>query len=237
MPEQVRDELGAITPIPVPQNAREIALFGGTFDPPHRAHAELAAAARDLAAPGAWLVFVPAARSPFKEDAPSADEHRLAMLRLATTAVERGAIWTDELDRAGRGEPSYWIDTLRRAGAARPDAKLRFLIGSDQAAEFHRWREPGAILEIARPIVLPRAPVTTPEELGATLRETGAWSQAQIAAWRGAMVALPAVDSSATRARALLRAGRLDDPSLSELVDPAVLEYIHAHGLYLETIP
>lgn len=58
-------------------------LFGGTFDPPHRAHLELPRIAAD--AIGAdEVVYVPAARNPLKEDAEqSAADHRLRMLELA----------------------------------------------------------------------------------------------------------------------------------------------------------
>jgi nicotinate-nucleotide adenylyltransferase len=177
-------------------------------------------------------VLVPAARSPFKGVRPTADEHRLTMLRLAVRATERTAIWTDEIDRARAGEPSYWIVTLRRARAARPGAKLWFLIGSDQAADFHRWRDARAILDLATPIVMPRAPITTPESLAASMRDVGAWTVEEIARWRVALAPLTPVESSATQARAILRSRGPDDPALRDLLDPGVLEYIRAHELY-----
>jgi nicotinate-nucleotide adenylyltransferase len=222
-----------ITPIPLPDDVDRLVLCGGTFDPPHRAHTELAALARDWAAgPDAWLVFVPAGRSPFKDAAPTADRHRTEMLRLATAQTARSSVWTDEIDRASRGEPSYWIDTLRRAKSLWPRARLWFILGSDQAAAFHRWREPRQILALAQPVILPRAPLTTPEALAGALRETGAWSGEEIALARQLLAPTPVIDSSATAAREILRSRGPDDARLTDLLQPSVLDYIREHRLY-----
>lgn len=79
-----------------------VLLMGGTFDPPHVAHvAQARSALRRAMAPGAWLVLVPAARSPLKRGGPGArDRDRVAMLRAAFAGVGRATVWTDELDRA-----------------------------------------------------------------------------------------------------------------------------------------
>ncbi|HZW09396.1 MAG TPA: nicotinate-nicotinamide nucleotide adenylyltransferase [Phycisphaerales bacterium] len=223
----------AITPLPAPPDADRIVLFGGTFDPPHRAHVRLACAARDWAAgPGAWLVFVPAARSPFKDEAPARDPHRVEMLRIAAEEAPGACVWTDEIDRAARGEPSFWIETLRRARALRPRGSFWFILGSDQAAAFHRWREPREILSLARPVILARAPLTTPDELGAALRDSGAWSADEIARARALLAPTPVLDASATAAREILRARGPDDPRLGVMLHPGVLAYVREHGLY-----
>ncbi|MFG0260197.1 MAG: nicotinate-nicotinamide nucleotide adenylyltransferase, partial [Phycisphaerales bacterium JB041] len=150
----------AISPMPVPEDAAEILFVGGSFDPPTLAHAHIASAARDAALGESvesrppWLVFVPAARSPFKPDPPAADTHRVAMLGLVAGGLARASVWTDELDRAAARAPSYWIETLRRARTIRPHARLWFLIGADQATEFHRWREAPEIVRLASPLVV-----------------------------------------------------------------------------------
>jgi nicotinate-nucleotide adenylyltransferase len=156
-----------------------VVLFGGTFDPPHLAHAQLAHEARDRAAadhPGsAWLLAVPAARSPHKSAGPIAsDAHRAAMLRLAFADVPRAAVWTDELDRAAaaraaaKPDASFAIDTLRRARAwldahGGSAVTLRLLIGADQALALHRWREPAALIALAPPLIMLRATTTLAE--------------------------------------------------------------------------
>lgn len=189
----------------IPPSARGVLLFGGTFDPPHRAHIALPRSIRHrLLGRGWWLVYVPAARNPLKSEGPVAtDRQRVAMLRAATAGVPRCTIWTDELTRP---PPSYWIDTLRRARAALPErVALRFLMGSDSAASFHRWREPRAILALAEPIVMLRPPHTTPAKLMKDLGATGFWTQPELAAWRTRIDGRTLVPLSATDIRSALR--------------------------------
>ncbi len=203
----------APTPWPAPDGA-DVLLFGGSFDPPHRGHVEPAVAARDHAlGVGAWLVYVPAARSPHKATAPAAaDAHRVAMLRLIAADIPRAAVWTDELDRAAASasaasatsaasavsavsavsdaaltaqpEPQYWVDTLRRARAAAGSAAtLAFLIGADQAVAFHRWREPRRMLTLARPVVVLRPPLHDRATLRAEMAASGFWSPEELDSW------------------------------------------------------
>ena len=93
-----------------PSSPHCILVFGGTFDPPHLAHAILPAqAARQSNCD--VILYVPAAINPLKSQHPVAsNQDRLAMLLLATADVPGARISTVELDRPG---PSYMIDTLR----------------------------------------------------------------------------------------------------------------------------
>jgi nicotinate-nucleotide adenylyltransferase len=217
----------AITPLAVPAGAGAL-LYGGTFDPPHVAHIDLALAARDALAraTGApWrLVYVPAARSPHKEAGPVATgAQRVAMLEAALEGAPGAVIWTDELDRASAGEPSYWINTVRRArDALGPGAPLRFLIGADQAVEFHRWREARAIIALAAPAVLARAEIDTPAALAGAMARSGFWTEAELGAWAGWLVDVGALAAAST-------AARRGEPT--PLPEP-VAAYIRRHGLY-----
>lgn len=224
---------GAITPLPVPSCARNLLLVGGSFDPPTLAHVRIAERARAVGcSPSAWIVFVPAARSPFKPDPPAADADRAAMLTLATGCLERAVVWTDELDRARAGAPSYWIDTLARARETRPTARFWFLIGADQAAAFHRWRDAHEILELASPLVVLREPYCDAAVLAAHLRATAVWSEDELTLWRDAVLPIPLVRGSATQARRALAAQPVDAAALDRLLDPAVLKFITEHDLY-----
>lgn len=213
----------------LPPSARHILLFGGTFDPVHRAHTAAAIAARDLAMPpDAWLVFVPAARSPFKEAVPGApDSARFDMLSLALRDHARTAISDFELSRPA---PSWWIDTVRHFRAAIPAAAdLRFLIGADAAPAFRRWRDWREILRLARPVIMARPPITTADALADALRAEGSWSEGDIDAWRARFIAGAVIDISATEIRAALAAGA---PRAVQFLDPAVHAYIKHHHLY-----
>lgn len=227
-----------VTPLGVPADAGQVLLFGGVFDPPHRAHTALAAEARERGlGAGAWLVFVPAAQAPLKRLGPRAsDQDRIRMLQLAAAEFRRTAVWTDELDRArtlgGRG-PSYWIDTLRRARAVLPPkTELRFLIGADQAVQFHRWRQFRGILELSAPMVMLRAPGASADDLIWALRHTGVWTEDELEAWRQWIVPMSLAEPSSTAARDLLRSG--DEAGAAQLLNPAVLAYIRERGLYRE---
>ncbi|GIK17874.1 MAG: glutamine--tRNA ligase/YqeY domain fusion protein [Leptolyngbya sp. PLA2] len=241
MTAEARDE--SVTPMPIPPDARGVLLFGGTFDPPHRGHTEPAVAARDaMMPPGSWLVFVPAARSPHKSEAPATSAaDRAAMLRLAIAPLARSAVWTDEIDRAERGsaEPSWWVETLRRARRVLPPGTpLRFLIGSDQAAAFHRWRAFRAILALAEPVVVLREPIADAATLDAALEASGEWTAAERRAWQSRIAPAPIIPVSATAIRAALN--RITPPSgeasrpLASVLDGAVLEYARSHGLYAD---
>lgn len=210
-------------------NVRSVLVFGGSFDPPHVAHMVLARAARDAVGADV-LLYVPAARSPLKQGGPVASgEERLAMLRLAVADDAKSAVSSVEIDRAGPG-PSYTVDTLRELSAAfGKSVALRLLIGADQAADFHRWREPDTIVALAEPVVMLRAPSESWEGLAARLK--GHWPEAEIARWGRRVVNVPMMDVSATRVRALLASGA-KDCELGGAVPASVLRYVREHGLY-----
>lgn len=238
-----------VRPMPVPMGTGEVVLFGGTFDPPTRAHIEVGVRARDtVAGPGggAWLVFVPAARSPFKGASAASEADRVAMLELATQEVERAGVWTDEIDRtkafacakgsgAGgctAGGPSYWVETVQRArGVLGEGVRLWFVIGADQAGAFHKWRAAREIVACARPIVVLREPVGSIEELERMMRASGFWTETELTAWRGAVVDIPMQAGSATQVREALKISESAEV-LEDLLDPRVLGYIREHGLY-----
>lgn len=216
------------TPLPVPDGRTPVLLMGGSFDPPHRAHIELALAARDhLWGDRGWAVLIPSARSPHKDHPPGASGlHRVQMLRLASQDVPRMSVWTDELDRGD--QPSYWVDTVRRCVAQLlPGTPCRTLLGSDQALAFGRWRDPGEIQRLAPAVVALRPPHATREQF---LRALGPVS----AEWVDRVLPWAARDVSATRVRELLahRAQPLALAELRTLLHPAVLDYILDQGLY-----
>ncbi|MEL6329014.1 MAG: nicotinate-nicotinamide nucleotide adenylyltransferase [Planctomycetota bacterium] len=210
-----------ITPWPARTGAPCL-LFGGSFDPPHLAHVRLSRLALARARPTGTLVIVPAARSPHKPDGPVAsDADRLAMVRLAWAGYADTAVWTDELDRAADA-PSYWIETLRRAAEITRDS-LAFLIGADQAAALHRWKDAREILALAEPVIAPREPISDRDALRSRLRDAGFWSQDESDRLADAFRDdLPTVPGSSTDVRG----------GAPGLVPAAVEDYARRHALY-----
>lgn len=212
-------------------------LFGGTFDPPHEWHVRIARAAREAAfGESGGVIIVPAARNPLKATGPAApDAARAEMAAVLATRIGNAACWTDELDRSRlAGGASFTIDTLRRLEALRPGVPVRLLIGADQAAAFHQWREYEQLIDVAEPLVALRPPIDSAEKLRAALAVSGAWNSAQVEAWMRRVVVAPLARMSSTEIRAALAAAWRSEQwaALEDRLDPAVLGIIRRDGLY-----
>src|SRR5271154_5003431 len=132
----------------------DTALFGGTFDPVHNGHIEIARAAADRF-DLTKILFVPAANPPHKpEGVTSPYEDRFRMVELASPADPRF-----EASRIEAGSArSYSIHTIEKLNALGMN-HLGFLIGADAFAEirsWYRWRDVVASVEF---IVVTRPPV------------------------------------------------------------------------------
>ena len=200
---------------------RRIGILGGTFDPPHLGHlliAETARVALDLDT----VMFLPAGEPWLKSGQRiTPAEHRLRMVQLAVADNPGFCVSDCEIRRKGA---TYTVDTLRelRCGFA-PDTQLYFIVGSDVLAQFHRWKEPEAILNLCRLAVIERP--GGPVEGIAALREN--FSDALDA---GAVVPVagPRVDFSASELRRVLACGQ----STRYQIPDAVAAYIDEHKLY-----
>lgn len=186
-----------------------LGLFGGSFNPPHVAHLALAEA---CAAGLDRVLWMPAPDPPHKPPLGVSGQDRLAMVRLAIEGNARFEAPDLEFRRAG---PHYTVDTLRALRAEHPGADLALVVGGDSLAAFATWREPDAILTMAR-LVVYRRPGS-----GLAGVPDGVLARTEI-------VDGPGLDLSATELRARLVAGL----SARYLVPDAVLDYIAARGLY-----
>jgi len=153
--------------------AKRVGIFGGSFDPVHLGHLLVARAAREEMKLDR-LIFVPANRSPFKQESPPApDALRLRMLRLALAGVEWSCVSDVELKRGG---VSYSVDTVRTLGREFPGAQLFLLIGEDNLESLSSWREVGTLLKLVEFLVIPRpGAASAPELPGATLHRLTGW--------------------------------------------------------------
>lgn len=228
-PSTVADHVPGWTIEPaIPADARTVIVFGGAFDPPHTGHIDLPALAREKVGAD-WVVYVPAARPPLKEGLPVAPPgDRLAMLRLALRGVDRTSVSDVEIVRGGT---SYTLDTLEQIRARLGGrVTLRLLIGADQAAQFHRWRSPGKIIELAEPIVLLRTPTARASELIETLAER--WPADELARWGRGIIEGPTRRANSTRVRELLAEQGPASQEVRRYVPQGVLGYIADNKLY-----
>ena len=215
-----------------------IALYGGTFDPVHAGHLEVARRVSKLFEIEKVL-FIPAQMAPHKIGRPVTEPiHRYAMLALATQDDPQLSISTFELDAPDR---RYTVDTVGHFQRALGDStELFFIMGADSWSEITTWREWERLLSMTNHIVVTRPgyePVTT---------HVGAISE-RVVDVRGSDVPLLSSaaharkiyftdvvmkDISATNIRRLASEGRTAE--LTGLVPGPVLEYIKKYGIYRE---
>ncbi|MBI4060304.1 MAG: bis(5'-nucleosyl)-tetraphosphatase (symmetrical) YqeK [Elusimicrobia bacterium] len=185
-----------------------VLVFGGSFDPPHRGHARLLAAAANRIRPDK-IVIVPAYRSPLKGTPQANAKDRLVMARLGLLdplpSRWRRICRIDAREARAR-RPVFTVETL----GALKGAELHFICGQDAAASFPKWRNPSLLKSSAtwwygaRPGTSARPP----------------------AHFRQIPGRFPAISS--TELRSLLALDRDCSPELF----PAVLAYINKRRLY-----
>ena len=200
---------------------RRIGVLGGTFDPPHLGHLLIAETAR-VALNLETVMFLPAGEPWLKSGQRiTPARHRLRMVQLAVADNPGFCVSDCEVRRTGA---TYTVDTLRQLRCGYPPStELYFIVGSDVLDQFHRWKEPEAILQLCRLAVIERP--GGPEEGIAALRDN--FSEALD---DGAVVSVagPRVDFSASELRRVLVAGQ----STRYQIPGAVAKYIAEHELY-----
>jgi nicotinate-nucleotide adenylyltransferase len=188
-----------------------IGIFGGTFDPIHTAHLEVAESVRQALGLDRMLLVV--ANQPWqKEDGRTLTpaEDRYAMVEAAVEGRPRLEPCRLEIDRGG---PSYTIDTVRQLKESCPGAELIVVVGSDVVPGLTSWREEPALRDEVTLAVVGRPgvpPVVPPP------------------GWRAVNVPVAPFDVSSTDLRRRLEAGG----AVQGLVPEAVVRCIRQRGLY-----
>ena len=112
-----------------------VVLFGGSFDPPHKGHARVARAAlRQLNADFIWWLVSP--QNPLKERTASDRTKRVKAAQ--SLARHPKFIVSAEEEKLGT---RYAVDTVRALKKAYPHVRFVWLIGADNLADLHRWRD------------------------------------------------------------------------------------------------
>jgi nicotinate-nucleotide adenylyltransferase len=208
-----------------------IGLLGGSFDPIHRGHLQLARdALKHL--PLAEVRFLPAAQ-PWQKGPITAAEHRAQMVQLAIADEPRFTLDMREIERGGL---TYTIDTLRALRSQLPGRPLVLIMGSDQFTRLNTWHEWQQIVELAHIAVATRAGAL-PSSSGTTMLGRPLSDAAALASEPGGNVVefkMTPIDTSATEVRRLLREPNSTERAqrLSAMVPAAVLDYIDSHHLY-----
>ncbi len=201
---------------------QKIALFGGTFDPVHLGHTEVAAdAAEQIGADK--VVFLPAKRSPLKGFLPKGGaEHRLAMIALAITENEKFEVSDFELNKPA---PSYTLETVRRFQLDYGSAgSIYWLVGADGVDDLQHWHAIEELIDACNLCTMCRAGSEPPDYA----KFEGLWGRRRVEKLRKKVIRTPLVDVSSTEIRRRLAANE----DVADMLHPAVADYIRRHALY-----
>lgn len=229
----------ALCTLASPNKVCSLGIYGGSFNPPHKAHVELA---RQLSAQGCldYILVVPALRSPFKEyDVLPEAQKRFELCLRAFADMPR--VFVSEIELR-RNSISYTFDTLNEISTALPcGVNLKLILGSDAFESFDSWKHSDGIRSLAQLLVVKRDAgrnYLEAQEYTASQRNLNQAILKQVD-WdkktQWCLLDLPCISSTELR---LLLAKRDDNESrgkdiLHRYLPAAVLEYIQEHKLYL----
>ena len=209
---------------------RRIGILGGTFDPIHRGHTDLGAAA-DGALELSRVFVIPANVPPHRPHTAASMFHRFAMVSMAVAG--RPTWRASDLELRSQ-PPSYTATTLKcfhERGYA--PAELFFVIGADAFADVTNWKDYPRVLDGAHFAVVSR-PGCSIQEMPhrlpmlasrMTSHPFGPLSQLDASI---ILIDAPTADISSSAIRDRLAAG----DSITGMVHPSVQQHIEQHGLY-----
>jgi nicotinate-nucleotide adenylyltransferase len=138
---------------------RRVAVYGGSFDPPHLGHV-LSVAWTLSAAEIDEVWIIPTWKHAFDKEHGAPFEHRMSMCELAF-APFRGVEVSDVERRLGG--VSRTLRTVETLEAEHPDAVFRLLVGADVLPSTDRWHRWDEVVRIAPPLVIGRQGYPVPE--------------------------------------------------------------------------
>ena len=197
-----------------------IGIYGGTFSPVHNGHVAAAKAFMEQM----WLdvlFIVPAGTPPHKTVSGGVTAlDRFKMCELAFGDTE-GVIVSDvELRRPGK---SYTVDTLREF--SQPDSRLFLLLGTDMLLSLDEWREPEEIFRLSYPVYIRREKDAVLD--GLIVKKIAEYQQKYGKVVR--RIVTEPIELSSGDIRKKIAAGE----DISDLVPPAVADYILSNKLYV----
>ncbi len=191
-----------------------IALFGGSFNPPHVAHQMVALWALETQ-PVDEVWFVPVYKHAFNKDL-EAFEHRVEMSRLAAVRFGSAARIVDaEKDNASGRTYDLLVELTKDRSCS-----FRLLVGTDILAESHKWHRWDDVIAMAPLMVIARAGHLAPGQ--ETSFAAPSISSTQIRE----LLARESAPTATAKERAIAR------DEVASLLPASVLGYIDAHGLY-----
>ncbi|MDE0700488.1 MAG: nicotinate-nucleotide adenylyltransferase [Acidimicrobiaceae bacterium] len=199
---------------------QRIGVFGGTFDPLHLGHLEIALEVRHQLELDRMLLVVandPWQKTVFNSVTPASIRFEMVEAAVAAANESIGSTVLEASDHEiRRGGETYTADTLATLATETDGAELFVVVGSDIAASLDTWERPDEVRELATTVVAERG---------------GSAGGRPPEGWDHVVVAVPALEISSTDIRNRFRNGRPTEA----LVPHRVVEYVRSHGLYGST--
>lgn len=199
----------------------QVGIFGGTFDPPHNGHIELAKKMIENTKLDK-IIFVPAANPPHKPGQPITPFiHRLKMLQFAMLGIKN--FETSDIEFSRMPNPSYTIDTMEELQKKYPGSTLFLIIGEDSLNQLHTWHKAQKLAERWKIITYPRKNENISEEI--LLKN---WSKNLAKKLYKSIIPLPVFPFSSSEIRTKIK----NKENLTDLLNQQVIDYIIKHHLY-----
>lgn len=140
---------------------KTVAVYGGSFNPPHNAHVMVAThLSREPGIDAVWIV--PTYQHAFDKSLVNFTDRR-RMCELAFSSIDKTRVLDIEAELGGR---SFMVRTLEALSQRHPDVQLRLVIGSDLVKELDHWTEPERIRTLAPPWIVQREGNEDPDLAG-----------------------------------------------------------------------
>lgn len=133
----------------------QVGFYGGTFDPIHLGHVNLAYEMLEKCRLD-QVYFCPAKINPLKDSHPTSSEHRLEMIRLAIKNIPQFRVIEDELTRDGL---SYTYHTIKALVDKETKKDFRIIIGLDSLRSLPSWKDYKDLIRLAPPLIGSRSPI------------------------------------------------------------------------------
>lgn len=202
---------------------KKIGILGGSFDPVHLTHIQMAKEAKKQFSLSEVLLM-PAKYPPHKlEQSLAADEDRFAMLELACEGLEGISPSPFELNLH---EVSYTANTLSLLSYSHPEAELYFIVGGDSITYMEKWFRPDIIFSKAHILYVNRK-AAGKEKIEKHIQSVllPLFSEAKISE-----VIFEETAVSSTRIREEMKKGNFE--GVKKDLNPKVFQYMIDHRLY-----
>ena len=195
-----------------------IVIFGGAFNPPTRAHLDIATEALYYL-DAEKVLFVPVSDL-YKKDDVEISYHRVNMLNLAIGNFRRLEIDFTEVDSV---KLTYTYETIEKIKSQYQDKELFLLIGADNLEDFKNWKNQRSIMENCSLLVVNRNNSSIDEIIE---------SNEILTEFKDKVIEAPIeeIGISSTEVRNRIASGELE--GLENLVDKEVIDYIIENKLY-----